>query len=309
MIRKFVVAFVFLVTTIGVVSAQSDEDWREATGELEGAEFECNAVNSVVEAVYAGDLDAVRDLYELPFTRAGTQQVLTFGEYVASGSMGVWVSNPDTPLTFDDLLSPANETCGADTSDTDSEETNASGEVLFTVVVSGNSNLRSCADTTCSLAGQASAGDVLEVIGQEGDWYEVITDDGTAFIASFLVTRGADQTIAVDEPYVDEATECIVVFDVKRGDMNMVIILSGEGRNEVVADLYRPNESAPLQVEGQLDKTFIDTGDPYIHQYYRFNMGWPKGLYNLEITRNGETSLLAWQLETTGNYNIFVHCE
>lgn len=305
MIRKLVFSFIAIITVMNIVSAQ-DEDWRKATGEMEGAEFECNAVTAVIEAVEANDLDAVRDLYETPFTRAGAQQVLTFSDYVTSGSLGVWVGNPDTPLTFDLLLAPASEVCAIEAP---TSSTNASSEVLFTVVVSGNSNLRSCANTTCSLAGQATAGQILEVIGEEADWYEVKTDDGSAFIASFLVTRGPDATIPVDEAYADSKTGCVIAFDIKRGNMDMNIILAGDSRGEVTVDLYRPKESAPLKVEGQLDKTFIDTGDPYIHQYYRYNLGWPKGLYNLEISRGSLTSKLAWELETTGDYNIFVYCE
>jgi hypothetical protein len=99
------------------------------------------------------------------------------------------------------------------------------------------------------------------------------------------------------------------VFDVNRGDADLYVIISGESRDEVIVDIFRPSENSPLRVEGQLDKTFIDSGDPYIHQYYRYNIGWPMGLYNLQIDYGGETTKVAWQMEERGSYRIYVQCE
>ncbi|MBZ0300873.1 MAG: SH3 domain-containing protein, partial [Anaerolineae bacterium] len=216
-----------------------------------------------------------------------------------------WTQDSSKQTGPDDVFGPAALTCNRDeTADEVSTE-----EDLFTVKVNGNINLRSCAGTDCEIVKTAQDGSLLTVIGQEGDWYKVRLDEGPAYVASWLTVRGPDAIIAVGTPYVDAATGCIVVFDRKRGDMDMALILSGDKQNDLYVDLYRPNETRPLRVEGQLDKTFMDTGDPYIHQYYSWSVGWPTGTYQLEISVGDQTSRLAWEMSERGDYNIYVMCD
>jgi len=144
----------------------------------------------------------------------------------------------------------------------------------------------------------------------DGDWYEIKLDSGTAFILSSLTTRGPDDVIKVDEPYLDVPTGCYIVFDMKRGDMDVHFILSGKKQSDILVDIYRPKETRPLKVEAQLEKTFTDTNEPYIYQYYSYNVSWPsQGRYQLELTFNGKTRTLAWEFGTRGAYNIFVQCD
>lgn len=57
-----------------------------------------------------------------------------------------------------------------------------------TIVASGSVNLRECGSTDCRVITTANSGDTLFVIGQDGDWYEVRTDDGVeAFIFGNLI--------------------------------------------------------------------------------------------------------------------------
>jgi hypothetical protein len=234
---------------------------------------------------------------------------MTVERYIARMVVLSLQDDPDTALDMDAIFGPAIAACGDDAdAQTDTGTSSASGDT-FNVTTTGNANLRSCAGTNCDLVGQIGAGQTLKVVGVEADWYEVEHEGGTAFIASFLVTRAPDNIIPTDEPYVDARTGCVIAFDIKRGDANMTLILAGDNRGDVVADLFRPNESVALKVEGQLDKTFIDTGDPYIHQYYRFNIGWPVGIYGLEITLNDETSKIAFEVEERADYNVFVLCD
>jgi len=184
----------------------------------------------------------------------------------------------------------------------------------FSVIVNGNVNLRECAGTHCAVVGTATNGSVLTVLaaeqGTDGEWYLVRRNDGsTAYIASWLTTRGPDAMISTDEAYTDLATMCIVAFDIKRGNTDINVILAGDGRNQVIVDLFKPNQTTAVRVNAQYDKTFIDTGDPYIHQTYRWSEYWPTGVYQLEISRGGETTRLAWELERQGEYNIFVYCQ
>jgi uncharacterized protein YraI len=183
----------------------------------------------------------------------------------------------------------------------------------FNVIVNGNVNLRSCGGTQCSTVGTAQNGSLLTVLGTEqasdGLWYQVRLDDGsTAFIAGWLTARGPDRVISTDDATNDPATGCIVAFDIKRGDQDLDVILAGDGMNDVIVDVFKPNQSQPVRVDAQLDKTFIDTGDPYIHQIYGWRENWPTGVYQIEVSRNGASSRLAWALERQGDYSIYVYC-
>ncbi len=213
--------------------------------------------------------------------------------------------NADTTITSDDIFKSAITACANVDSSSASNGTGAT----FNVVASGTANLRSCAGTNCSIVGKTTNGQILTVISTEGDWYEVQLDNGTAYISSSVTTPGPDAVIQTDQTYTDPKTGCMVAFDIKRGSSDISLILAGKHQDKIVADLYRPRENNPLRVEGQLDKTFTDTGDPYILQYYSFDVSWPKGVYQLTISINGQSSRLAWTLDTSGIYNIYIYCD
>ena len=141
---------------------------------------------------------------------------------------------------------------------------------------------------------------------QGREWYRI---DGGRWLAAWLTTRGPDALIQTDGIYRDEDTGCAIVVDRKRGDRDLAIVLAGASRDDVTVDVYRPNENIALRVEAQLDKTFIDTGDSYIYQYYSWRIGWPNGLYRLEVSQAANTSMLAWQMDQAGDYTIHVYCD
>lgn len=294
--KRFVGVALLMATTAWGIQAQG---WSTAD---DGLSFNCGALPAVQVALEAGDFNA--DALSEPFVRLGSQEYSTF-EYI--GLLTVMALSEEREITTADILNRPTEAC---------ENAPASGSIsgaptgnTFTVVVNSGANLRSCASTTCSIVSRAAAGDVLTAVGVEGEWYIVEVNGQTAYIADFLVTRGPDAILDTDSVYTDPITGCIVAFDVKRGDSDMRLILSGDGRGDVVADLYRPNESSPLKVQGQLDKTFIDTGDPYILQYYSWNIGWPLGTYQLSIDYNGGVSRLAWEMTERGDYSIYILCD
>ncbi|MBW4437898.1 MAG: SH3 domain-containing protein [Pleurocapsa minor GSE-CHR-MK-17-07R] len=180
----------------------------------------------------------------------------------------------------------------------------------FTVVVNSNANLRSCAGTTCDVVGQVAAGDVLEVLGTEEDWYHIRTEAGDeAYIANFLVTRGPDEILTLEEWYQDEETDCEVQISNDRGDMDMYILIAGENQDNVVVDLYRPNETRALPVAGQNLAEFIDSeGEFYIYQYYSWSIGWPLGMYNIEYAIDDVTRRLGFEVSERGEYTVRVYC-
>ncbi|MCY3780962.1 MAG: fibronectin type III domain-containing protein [Chloroflexi bacterium] len=65
-------------------------------------------------------------------------------------------------------------------------------EEAITVMVHDIVNLRECASTSCIRVGATRSGDVLEVVGEDGDWLEVKYENTTVFIAGWLTTRMVD---------------------------------------------------------------------------------------------------------------------
>ena len=186
----------------------------------------------------------------------------------------------------------------------------SSSSTDFKVTVNSTVNVRDCAGTTCTLVGTTKNGDILEVIGEDGDWYKIKFDGGTAFIASWLTERLPDALIETDEPYFIDSANCFVVPSSSRSsDMDINVIITGDRKEDVVVDLYRPNNDAALRVEGQLDKTFIDTGETYIHQYYYWNIRWPTGIYNIEVEMDNVVHRIAWNVTERADYNFFVSCD
>lgn len=188
--------------------------------------------------------------------------------------------------------------------DTDTVKT----ESDFSVIVNGNINLRSCAGTNCDVVGQAADGSVLEVLGEEDDWYEVIFNGEAAFIASWLTTRGPDAIIETEARYTIEDNNCSLYPAAKRGDMDVNVILTGDRQDDIIVDIYRPNDQYALRVDSQYLKTFIDSDDLYILQVYRWNMSFPTGLYTIEVTLDDETHRIGWNVTERAEYNIYVRC-
>ena len=185
-----------------------------------------------------------------------------------------------------------------------------SGETLFKVSTSGAVNLRDCGNTSCNLVGKTAADGILEVVAGDGEWYEIKYDGGTAFIAGWLTTRLPDALIETGETHYILETGCVVVPDSKRSsDLDITIIITGDNKDDVVVDLYRPDNDTPLKVQGQLDKTFIDTGDSYIHQYYYWNTWWPTGIYTIVVEMDRNVYKIAWNVVDRDDYNVFVNCD
>ncbi|HEX2907896.1 MAG TPA: SH3 domain-containing protein [Phototrophicaceae bacterium] len=297
--KRLVILAVLLLVSSAIAVQAADDTWAEG----KDWEYNCTTLTQFVEAVENPDAD-IAEISALPFVKQG-KTLMTLGSYITTATIAGFREDSTAALTQTDLFGEALTVCGANAED--SAET-SSGDT-FKVSATGNANLRSCAGTDCSIVGQATAGEQFTVVGVEGDWYQIDYQGQTAYIASFLAMRAPDNVISTDETFVDERTGCILVFDIKRGDADMGIILTGGRKNDIVVDLYRPNETKALTVEGQLDKTFIDTGDPYILQYYSWNVGWPSGIYNLELSLDDNTTKVAWEMKERGDYKISVMCE
>lgn len=299
--RYVIFLFVVMLLAVGVAHAQ---EWTPSDDA--DIEYNCEAVAAVLDALTNSTFDG--DTATLPFIRISGAE-LNAREYVGLFVLSAFEGSTGVSVTLDTIFSDAVDACALKQASSDSGSAAVSAPAgSFTVIVNSGANLRSCAGTNCALVRQAAAGEALTVIGTEGDWYQVDLGGETAYIANFLVTRGPDAVIDISEAYVDANTGCVVAFDVKRGDADMNIVLSGENADDIVVDLFRPNESTALKVQAQLDKEFLDTGEPYILQYYSWNIGWPTGMYQIELSYGGKTSRLAWELSERADYTIYFLC-
>lgn len=61
---------------------------------------------------------------------------------------------------------------------------------------------------------------------------------------------------------------CFIVTTQTRGTFDVIGILQGEQRANIFLDITHQSRKSPYKVQGQINKTFSDTGEPYIHQYY-----------------------------------------
>ncbi len=184
-----------------------------------------------------------------------------------------------------------------------------SREPLFNVIVNGNVNVRDCGSTSCKVVGQATNGQVLAVVGQDGEWYEVEWGNSTAYIASWLTTRGPDIVVDLYEGYLDLETGCFLALRTRRGSSDLGVAISGEQRDEVIVDIYRPGETSPVKVSAQYDKTFVDSNEPYVHQTYYWGTWWPTGVYQIELRLAGKSSMIGFSVPESGDHIIYVMCD
>ncbi len=306
MFRRIVMVGICLLLSVNAAIAQSSANGSWTASPDSGMEYNCGNISIVISAIGNGGQGLSGIDIGLIVARDASGHELTLQEFVGSEAISLFAHDSNALIALDSIFADPKSTCSEATQSSTNDTLPVDGQ--FTVVANGNANLRSCGNTDCGVVGATHQGDLLTVVGVNGDWYEVQYGNGTAFIASWLTTRGPDAIVQTDQPYADPRTGCVVVFTMKRGDMDITVILSGTHRNSVLADLYRPSESRPLPVAGQLDKTFIDTGEPYLDQYYSWNIGWTEGTYQLELSANGQTSRLAWELENRGDYYIYIDC-
>jgi hypothetical protein len=258
-----------------------------------GSDYEINACSSLVK------LPCVEFIDQPTLRRANIYDAQNGGLYALTFSAPT--ANDMTRLRVDEVM--------ASFAFAQQMTSSAGSTAAFNVVTTSNANLRTCAAATCDLAGQVSTGQVLSVIGEDGDWYQVTWENGTAYIASWLTARGPDVYVDLTEGYEDPKTGCQALLRLGRGDGNLDIAISGEKRDDVWVDVYRPNENTPVEVFAQYDKTFIDSDEPYIHQAYYWGTWWPTGTYQLELTLGDTSSMIAFDIPETGGHTLYVQCD
>ncbi|MAS33016.1 MAG: hypothetical protein CL610_03350 [Anaerolineaceae bacterium] len=294
-------------TTATTVLAQSDSDTPWHSNRDGTVEYNCDVVNATLSALADGDQQTLMDLRYEQIIRYDSGTEWDVLQYAGAGALSTLLEkDEDSTVALEDMFGIAREICAVAQA---SATTESSTGDTFTVTVTGDINMRACPGTNCDVVQTAQNGSLLTVIGEQDEWYEVQLEEGTAFIAAWLTTRGPDAIIPIDERYIDPRTGCLIVFDPRRGDMDIRLLLSGDRQNDMLADLYRPNETRSLPVAGQNDYTFRDTGEPYIDQYYAWDVSWPLGMYQIEFSLDSKTTRLGWELDERGDYTIHIVCD
>ena len=157
-----------IIMVVGVPSVYSQE-WAQK--DATGITFNCDAVRTLVEA--HGDLDYVRI----------DDAIFTVEDYHA--------------VTVPGCLGSSETSTDADVSKVKAETSGtmagvAAGGTMFQITVDAVVNLRACASTTCDRLGRALDGDRLDVVGEDGDWYEIAFESGRAYIAAWLTRKVVD---------------------------------------------------------------------------------------------------------------------
>ncbi|MBK8020264.1 MAG: SH3 domain-containing protein [Chloroflexi bacterium] len=204
---------------------------------------------------------------------------------------------------IDALMSAYLTDCAESTATPASEDSS----VLFTVVPTGNINIRSCSATTCDIVAAATPDQVFDVVGEDNDWYEIaLGDGGTGFIASWLVVRGPDMVLDLYEGYYDADLKCSIVEEVARSAADYLdFAISGSAQRDLIVDIIRPNQSNPEPVWRQYDNTFLSTDEPYISQEYRA----PLGAYQLRLERDAVVRVMGFEIERQGFTTLFIECD
>ena len=115
--------------------------------------------------------------------------------------------------------------------------------------------------------------------------------------------------LELEEAHHDPITGCIVVLFPLSADDDLDLLLQGERREEVAARVLGPDESRPRTADGRLDRTFADSDEPYILQYYSANQDWPAGLYRLELELEGQVSQFGWHMEAPRDQSLLILCD
>ncbi len=163
----------FVVLALGV-SVAYGQDWAQA-----GASeiiYNCDAVRTLIAA--HGDLEYFRI----------DDTVFTVEEYHASAIPGcISSSETDTAVKASEVGAQAGKTLAS---------VDPSGS-MFQITVDTVINLRACPGTACERLGRARAGDRFDVLGEDGGWYEIAFESGTAYIAAWLTRKIVDPPIGL----------------------------------------------------------------------------------------------------------------
>ena len=178
------------------------------------------------------------------------------------------------------------------------------------LIVKRHSILFECADRSRDSVQRVLRGEVLEVVGIQEDWYEVATDDGTAFVFNFHVVPGPYDIIQPDEQFaLRSGPKCVIVPVISGDEISYVSILrTGPALKDMTVDLYRPLDDTVLRVEKEVENTFTNDNQPYIIQRYHSSIKFPTGIYTIAITLDEATYRVGFNMKHEAANIVHVGC-
>ena len=196
------------------------------------------------------------------------------------------------------------------------------------VIAAKDLQLRDCLDGPCETNQYMLRGETLPVVDRvvEDDetWYEVArefkhyleveADDATAFVNASDVAPGPAGFVELDGAYYilheDHRPHCQV--HPRREDAPFVhisAIKAGAAYKDLLVTMTAPLTESPMPIKDEPERTFSDSGDPYIHQLYEpMIIAKGKGVFTIDLTLDGITYRLGFDLTEPGIYRFHLYC-
>jgi len=129
--------------------------------------------------------------------------------------------------------------------------------------------------------------------------------EGRTFVLKCFHAAVADDDPLKDEEktYIPE-TPCLIWTEAWDVDLNILII--GQNEEDIRVDLYFPGESEPQNLDGRNSNEF-DDGTPYRVEWIE-GSAFPLGLYNIDVTIEGQRYPYQWRREDPSVNTFGVEC-
>lgn len=197
------------------------------------------------------------------------------------------------------------------------------------VIAAKDLQLRDCLDGPCETNQYMLRGETLPVVdrvmAEDETWYEVArefkhyleveADDATAFVPAADVVPGPAGFIELEGDYAitheDHTPLCrIHTLPGAKDRMLLVSLKSGPAYEDMQVDIYKPFSESPLYVMRELEKTFKDSGLPYINLVFDWiDHGSQLGIYTVHLTLDSITYQFGMDLKEVAVYYFLIHCK
>lgn len=140
--------------------------------------------------------------------------------------------------------------------------------------------------------------------GEDGDETAAAIADASEDPAADDLSAAEVELLEDDEKHYIAGTNCLVWTEAWDVDLNILII--GDNQEDITVDLYYPGESELQRMDGHNLNEF-DDGTPYRIEWIEGER-FPLGLYNIDVTIEGQLYQYQWQREDESINTFGVEC-